>query len=555
MSDFFDDDIFPGDPFDGEPPQQNTPEPPQSLPSPPPPQDQPPDDFRPVIAPESVPGAVLDLFEVDASGWPFGRFIVRDLSPLRLAEHFLNEKFVMGGVLNLHRWNQEFYAWENGGYIRMDDERLQSMIWNHLDRLRKPSLDDDTRRPTGQVEKIKVNSTTVKEVYAALIGCDILIDGTPPFWIDGEIDPDPKNLISFENGYIDSTSENPSVISASPLLFTLNHLKFTFNPWAARPEKWLAFLDKLWPDDAQSIEVLGEWFGYCLSYQTSLQKMLLLIGPKRGGKGTIARVLAELVGSGNVCAPTLGSLAMNFGLWPLIGKSLAIIGDARLSGRVDSSIIIERLLSISGEDAQTIDRKNKSPITMKLGTRFMLISNELPRFPDASGAIASRFVVLNLTRSWFGQEQQNLYEELVEELPGITLWALEGLRRLRSRGRFVTPDASAYAVSDLEELSSPISAWIEECCVFGEGRRIIIKELFSSWAAWCEQNSRRDTGSIQSFARDLRAKMPEIQSPPRPLINGKRERVYEGVDLTLEAAESARLWRSKNGREPENTLY
>ena len=39
-----------------------------------------------------------------------------------------------------------------------------------------------------------------------------------------------------------------------------------------------------------------------------LQKILLLVGPTRAGKGVIARVLGALVGRGNVAGPTLASL-------------------------------------------------------------------------------------------------------------------------------------------------------------------------------------------------------------------------------------------------------
>jgi XRE family transcriptional regulator, regulator of sulfur utilization len=44
-------------------------------------------------------------------------------------------------------------------------------------------------------------------------------------------------------------------------------------------------------------------------------------------------------------------------LAPLISKRVAIISDARLGARSDQSAITERLLSITGEDAITIDRK------------------------------------------------------------------------------------------------------------------------------------------------------------------------------------------------------
>jgi putative DNA primase/helicase len=63
---------------------------------------------------------------------------------------------------------------------------------------------------------------------------------------------------------------------------------------------------------------------------------------------------------------------------------------------------------------------------MKLPTRFMIFSNELPRTIDASGAFAGRFLILRLTKSFYGQEDHGLTEGLMEELPGILLWAVDG---------------------------------------------------------------------------------------------------------------------------------
>lgn len=60
-------------------------------------------------------------------------------------------------------------------------------------------------------------------------------------------------------------------------------------------------------------------------------------------------ILTKLIGSSNVAGPTTGSLAGTFGLQPLIGKSLAIISDARFTGQ-DIGTVVERLLCISGED-------------------------------------------------------------------------------------------------------------------------------------------------------------------------------------------------------------
>jgi putative DNA primase/helicase len=153
------------------------------------------------------------------------------------------------------------------------------------------------------------------------------------------------------------------------------------------------------------------------------------VGPKRAGKDTVARILTHRVGAENVADPTLAGLASPFGLAPLIDKPLAIVSDARLSHRLDTSIIVERLLTISGEGRLTIDRKFIESWTGKLPTRFLLISNELPQLNDVSGALASRLILLRLTRSWYGKEDLGLLDRLLPELPGILLWAIEGWHR------------------------------------------------------------------------------------------------------------------------------
>src|SRR5208283_2099412 len=216
-------------------------------------------------------------------------------------------------------------------------------------------------------------------------------------------------------------------------------LDYDFVPSAPEPVEWKDFLQQIWEEDEESIACLQEWFGYLLTPDTRQQKILMMVGPKRSGRGTIARVLKALVGASNVANPTLATLARPFGLAPLIGKPVAVFPDARLSSRPDNAAIVESLLSISGEDDQTIDRKHLPAWTGRLPTRFVLITNELPRLKDASGALASRLVILRFTRSFYGREDTGLSDRLQSELPGILLWALQGWQRLRQRGRFEQP--------------------------------------------------------------------------------------------------------------------
>jgi putative DNA primase/helicase len=224
-------------------------------------------------------------------------------------------------------------------------------------------------------------------------------------------------------------------------------------------------------------------------------------------------------------------MGTNFGLWPLIGKSLAIISDARLSGRADQVAVVERILSITGEDSITVDRKNLTPLTLRLPTRFMILTNELPRLSDASGAIVSRFILIRTTKSWLGREDHNLTNRLLDELPGILLWAIQGWRQLRQQGRFTQPESSLQALGEMQDLASPVAAFIRQRCAVHPGERVPPPELFDAWRKWSEEQGREKlVGTLATFGRDVMAVMPELQRK-RLREGDDRQWVYVGIGL------------------------
>ena len=193
----------------------------------------------------------------------------------------------------------------------------------------------------------------------------------------------------------------------------LNSLPYGYNSKAGAPRELLTFMGSIWPDDRESAELLQEWFGYILSGSTGLQKIMLLVGAPRGGKGVIARLLRSLIGAANTAGPTLGSLADAFGLEPLIGKQLATVSDGRLGKFTDGSAITEKLLSISGEDALSVPRKFKTAWHGRLSPRLMLLMNQAPGTERrCGGALARRFLVLSFSESFLGREDHGLEERL-----------------------------------------------------------------------------------------------------------------------------------------------
>ncbi len=240
------------------------------------------------------------------------------------------------------------------------------------------------------------------------------------------------------------------------------------------------------------------------------------------------------MGARHVAAPTLTSMSGNFGLQPLIGKPLALISDARISG--SHSAVVERLLSISGEDAITIDRKNREAWTGTLPTRVVIATNELPRLSDSSGALPSRMIVLHTPESFYGRENHDLTDELMDELPGIFNWSLDGLDRLRKTGRLSIPKSGLELRAEMEILASPVTAFVNEWCVVDHRLSIERDYLFQSWVRWCGRNNIRPDGAAV-FGRNLKAAIPHLRDMRPRGDHGDRVRVYDGINLKPEIVE------------------
>lgn len=443
--------------------------------------------------------------------------------PMEVARAFVSARYTTGDqklVLRDHRG--DFYLWDGTCYPEIDRRDIRGAAYKFLEHAEY--LDDDGMK----VKPFAPTRRKVDDLVDALRAVTLLDSRLEaPCWSDGRTDLPATEMVAMRNGllHIPTRTLHPH----TPAFFSHHALSFDYLDDCGPPNRWLSFLAELWPHDPSSISALQEVSGYLLGGDTSQQKIPLIVGPKRGGKGTYARVLTGLLGQHNVAAPTLASLATNFGLSPLIGKPVAIVSDARISGRSDAKVVVERLLSISGEDSLTIDRKYKEPWTGRLPTRFLVLTNELPKLTDSSGALASRFVIFCLTESFYGRENPELTTELLTEASAIFNWSLEGLDRLIARGYFVSPQSGQDAIQQLEDLSSPVSAFVRDECVVEGDQAVTVEALWTSWKSWCE-SANQHPGTKATFGRDLRAAVPTVERI-RAATDDSRTYRYRGLGL------------------------
>ena len=353
--------------------------------------------------------------------------------------------------------------------------------------------------------------------------CSLADELDHPSWLDGR---PARTIVACVNGLLDV--ERRQLLPHTPRYWNSTSVPFSYDIDAPRPDRWLSFLGELWPDEPADRRV-GRVVRLCHFRAADQHKILLMVGPTRGGKGVIARVLAALIGQQNVAGPTLNSLGGDFGLAPLIGKPLAIISDARFVGK-QSNIVVERLLSITGEDVFTVNRKYREHWT-QLPSRLLVISNELPKLGDASAAIVGRIILLLTSNSWLGREDRALEPALHDELSGILNWSFDGLERLTvaNGNRFTHLASSDDCIDVMRDLASPVGAFVREQCETGPDHEVAIDEVYATYRLWADNNGHTKL-SKATFGGDLRAVCPHIGTT-RPREAGGRHRAYRGIGL------------------------
>jgi putative DNA primase/helicase len=456
--------------------------------------------------------------------------IVLDQAPLDHARNFLEANHTTEEGVRLVHYSEDYFVHRATHYEEVEEATIRSQLYKFLDKCKKT----DRRGNLVPFMPTPATVTAALDATKALTHLENHANTKPPVWLDGYAQGKPaaSKLISVKNGLFHL--EESVLLPHSLGFFTQNSLPFDYDPYAKCPT-WEMFLTQIWGHDQESIDTLQEIFGYVLSGDTRQQKFFNVIGPRRSGKGTINKVLVELLGQHNTVAPELGELCDTFGLQPWLGKLLASFTDARAPER-NRSAVVSQLLRIVGGDTVTVNRKNKEAWNGYLPTRIIVYSNEVLQLTENSNALTGRMIVLKMTQSFYGKEDTELASKLMKELSGIFNWSMVGLRRRMERGgHFLQPTSGVDLLEIMEDLSNPINLFYRDVLIEDPEGTVDKDDLFKVFKKWSQEKGMHP-GTDLSFKRKfLAATQDKPISTAVSRVEGRRENVYRGVKLTDKA--------------------
>ncbi|MGO9157748.1 DNA primase family protein [Mycobacterium sp.] len=432
-------------------------------------------------------------------------------------------------------WNGLWFEWCGTHYERMTHEGFRDELYE--------LLADATYQGVSAELRWKPNTKKLNDVIDAARGLARLPDGIGASeWIDGR----EEQVIPCANGLLRVSDR--VLLEHSPEHFNIMSLPYGYDAGAVCP-RWMEFLREVFRDDVESVSLLKQWFGYVLSGRTDLQKMLMWLGPKRGGKGTVARLMKWLVGPDAYAGMTVDALRRNFALQNLIGKSLVVFPDERQVGAPDGKRLVQFILQATGEDDVQVERKYKDAWNGRLPMRLMYMGNEMPVLPDSSAAVLSRILTIETVVTFEGCEDRGLDNDLAAELPGILNWALDGLDELLANGELQQPESGRDVLHDLDDYSNHVRRFLQSGgCELKNGVSTECQRLWTAFNSWCALNGIEGKLNSVWLGRQLRPAMRDLapgvkferkQHDPEP----GRPYYYEGIDLTAKATDGMkRRW-------------
>jgi P4 family phage/plasmid primase-like protien len=245
----------------------------------------------------------------------------------------------------------------------------------------------------------------------------------------------------------------------SPEVRSTVRIPVEWHPGATCPEisKWLA---EVFPCECgESLcpcrEFIEEVIGYTLLNENPLHKAIMAFGRGRNGKSTFLRLLAALAGAENISSVSPQALDENrFMGAELYGKL------ANLAGDVDPRTFraTETFKKATGEDFITAERKHAQPFQFKSRALMIAAFNRLPRSADTTEGFFSKWIVVPFT-SYFPDTvaDKTLISRLTtpQELEGLLVLAVAGLRRLMERGHFELPPSVEKATASFRRAADP----------------------------------------------------------------------------------------------------
>lgn len=319
--------------------------------------------------------------------------------------------------------------------------------------------------------------------------------------------------IPLQNGVLNLKTRE--LLPHSPEFLLTWQLPYRYEP-EATCQPILDWLSWACGDDS-TVELIRAFFYAVLTGRSDLQRFLEIDGPGGTGKGTLLRLLVDLLGERNVYSTEVDQLEKNrFETAAIQGKRLVMLTDAKDYGGEGNV-----LKALTGQDWLRKEKKNKQQEEpFVFGGLVVVAANRPITFKDTSSAIPRRRISISFDRVAPVNERRDLSTEFRPLIPGLLNWVLsidpvEAVSLLRDTENLCSNANSAKKETLIE--SNSMIAWLSTNIEYsGKGRTKVgmlgtgaerlesaNQWLYPNYVRFCEKSGLSKPKSHVKFSKDL----------------------------------------------------
>jgi len=346
-----------------------------------------------------------------------------------------------------------------------------------------------------------------------------------------KVDADPM-LLACTNGVLDLRTGKLRAHKRADFITQCCAVAYDEN---ARAPVWERFVLEVFKGDAELVEWVRRYLGYCLTGSTDEHILVVAHGDGSNGKTTLFDGFRQMLGTyGKTAAP--GLLMARKGerhpteIIDLRGARLVCSSESGEGGRLAEDLVKQ----LTGGDGLKGRGMRQDFIDFAPTFKLVLFTNHRPLITGQDGGIWRRIRLVPFLAKFEGERKdKTLPAKLKAEWPGILRWCVEGLARWQAEG-FNRCAAIENASNQYREESDLLGQFIADECVTGLGHTETAGELYRVYVDWCKDNG------VQSLAkRTLGLRMEERGFRQHKGTGGVRR--WQGLKLG-QAPEGAQSW-------------
>ena len=417
-------------------------------------------------------------------------------------------------------WKGRFWQWDGKRYAPLDADVLKAEVMQCFDENDLDIIPYHAKQIVDSISAVTLLLPTIE----------------PPCWVDGCVNSWDR-LISLQNGMLDvdayTAGQEETLIPHSPSYFSMNTLRHDFDPISTCP-KWLDFLEEIFEGDSDIVDIIQEIFGYCLLPDTSLNKAFIFVGEGANGKTVVLRTLSRLVGRDNCSSVPLESFGQRFQMAQTLGKLVNLCEDVGELDRLAEGSI--KMFTDGSE--MTFEYKGKDTFSARPTARLVIATNNLPRFSDKSEGIWRRLKVIPFDYRIPEHRQDTRYKEdhqkdwiFHDELPGIFIWALDGLQRLKRNKIFTEAKSCTNILNQYRLDCNPAKTFLTDNYKETLDTRISVDVVYKKYKQFCDEGEYRKL-SKSNFGKEVFRTFPRAEKV-RAGTRGNRYNEYVGISDDL----------------------